>query len=179
VGTITNAASGTVPAGSVISQNPMAGTQVAPGSAVDLVISSGPPPVVVPDVVGQTQALATNIIIATNLAVGTITHVGSETVPLGVVISQDPAAGTEVPVGSPVNLIVSSGPPPSIVFTHSENQLVLSWPTSATGFTLWFNTNFASTNWTVVSPPATIVDGSYVSTNQFTEPAGFFRLQGE
>ena len=42
VGTVTNSASATVPAGSVISQNPIAGTQVAPGSAVNLVVSTGP-----------------------------------------------------------------------------------------------------------------------------------------
>ena len=43
VGTTTSALSATVPAGSVISQNPRAGTQVAPGTAVALVISTGPP----------------------------------------------------------------------------------------------------------------------------------------
>jgi beta-lactam-binding protein with PASTA domain len=42
-GTVSNASSTTVPAGSVISQNPGAGTLVAPGSAVALVVSSGPP----------------------------------------------------------------------------------------------------------------------------------------
>ena len=43
VGTVSNASSTTVPAGAVISQNPGAGTLVAPGSAVALVVSSGPP----------------------------------------------------------------------------------------------------------------------------------------
>jgi beta-lactam-binding protein with PASTA domain len=42
VGTITTASSATVPAGSVISQNPAAGTSVATGSGVSLVLSSGP-----------------------------------------------------------------------------------------------------------------------------------------
>jgi hypothetical protein len=41
VGTITNQASNTVAAGNVISESPSSGTQVAPGSAVDLVVSSG------------------------------------------------------------------------------------------------------------------------------------------
>ena len=44
LGTVSTASSTTVPAGSVISQNPGAGTLVAPGSAVALVVSSGPPP---------------------------------------------------------------------------------------------------------------------------------------
>ncbi len=42
VGTVTFTNSATVPAGSVISQNPGAGTSVAPGSAVNLTVSVGP-----------------------------------------------------------------------------------------------------------------------------------------
>ena len=44
VGTVTTAPSATVPAGDVISQSPTGGTSVPPGSAVDLVISTGPTP---------------------------------------------------------------------------------------------------------------------------------------
>ena len=42
VGTVTEAASQTVPAGAVLSQNPAAGASVTRGSAVNLVVSSGP-----------------------------------------------------------------------------------------------------------------------------------------
>jgi Bacterial Ig domain/PASTA domain len=42
LGTVTTTTSTTVPAGSVISQNPAAGTKVASGTAVALVVSSGP-----------------------------------------------------------------------------------------------------------------------------------------
>ncbi len=42
VGTTTNASSATVPSGSVISQSPVGGTQAQSGSAVNLVISTGP-----------------------------------------------------------------------------------------------------------------------------------------
>jgi hypothetical protein len=45
VGTVSNASSATVPAGSVISQNPVGATQVASGSAVTLTVSTGPPAV--------------------------------------------------------------------------------------------------------------------------------------
>jgi hypothetical protein len=44
VGAETTASSTTVPSGSIISQNPAAGTPAATGSAVSLVTSSGPPP---------------------------------------------------------------------------------------------------------------------------------------
>jgi beta-lactam-binding protein with PASTA domain/subtilisin family serine protease len=114
VGAITNASSTTVPAGSVISENPMAGTQVAVGSAVALMVSSGPPLVAVPNVVNMTQAAATTAITNAGLAVGAITNASSTTVPAGSVISENPTAGTQVAIGSAVALVVSSGPPPVV-----------------------------------------------------------------
>jgi hypothetical protein len=108
VGTVTNAASNTVPSGSVISESPVAGTMVDPGSAVNLVVSSGPPQVAVPNVVGQTQAAATTAITGAGLVVGTVTTAASNTVPSGSVISESPVAGTMVNSGSAVNLVVSS-----------------------------------------------------------------------
>ena len=42
LGAVSQASSATVPSGSVISQNPAAGTSVAAGSAVSLVVSTGP-----------------------------------------------------------------------------------------------------------------------------------------
>jgi beta-lactam-binding protein with PASTA domain len=114
VAAITTAPSLTVPAGAVISQNPVAGTQITLGSAVALVVSSGLPLVAVPNVVNATQAVATTAIGSVGLTVGTITTASSATVPAGSVISQNPAAGTQVVVGSPVALVVSSGPAPAI-----------------------------------------------------------------
>ena len=42
VGQVTPQASATVPEGSVVSSAPAAGVEVDPGSAVDLVVSTGP-----------------------------------------------------------------------------------------------------------------------------------------
>ncbi len=106
VGPVTEQSSSTVAPGTVISQNPPAGTNVAHGSPVDLVVSSG---VAVPDVAGQTQAAATSAITAASLMVGTVTQQSSSTVASGSVISQSPAAGKNVAGGSAVNLVVSSG----------------------------------------------------------------------
>jgi subtilisin family serine protease len=110
VGTVSNANNDTVPAGDVISQNPAPGTDVLVSSAVDLVVSLGPALVTVPDVVGETQALAEATINATNLTVGTVSNANSDTAPAGDVISQNPAPGTDVLVGSAVDLVVSLGP---------------------------------------------------------------------
>ena len=52
----TNMASSGVPAGSVISTNPAAGTQAPRNSTVTMNVSTGPEQVTVPNVVGKTQA---------------------------------------------------------------------------------------------------------------------------
>src|SRR5207244_761201 len=72
VGTVTSASSLAVPAGSVISQNPIAGTQVGSGTAVNMVVSTGPAPVSVPNVVNATQSAATTSITGAGLVVGTV-----------------------------------------------------------------------------------------------------------
>jgi eukaryotic-like serine/threonine-protein kinase len=77
---------------------------VAQGSPVNLLISSGPDTVVVPNVEGLTQAAATTAITAGKLRVGTVTKQASSTVATGNVISQEPASGDSVVQGSPVNL---------------------------------------------------------------------------
>lgn len=70
-------------------------------------------PTEVPDVVGQVVYDAMNAIQSMDLQVGYVEWIHSETVPQNFVISQDPAAGTEVEEGTAVNLIVSDGEPQS------------------------------------------------------------------
>ena len=117
VGTVTTATSPTVAIGAVISQNPTAGNNVAPGSAVALVVSLGAQ---VPDVVGLTQSVAHTALISAGLTVGTVTAVFSDTVPLGTVISQNPPAGTNVAPGSGVALEISSGPPAFLMGVQND-----------------------------------------------------------
>jgi len=71
--------------------------------------------VTVPNAVGLEQAAAEAAITSGGLAVGTIGHTFSLTVPAGSVISQDPNAGTSVVPGSGVDLLVSLGQPPVAV----------------------------------------------------------------
>src|ERR1700675_1351359 len=114
-GTVTQQISNTVATGNVISQDPASGNSVAQGSQVNLVISSGPQMVIVPNVEGLTQDAATTAITAAKLMVGTVTQQSSNTVATGNVISQDPASGNSVAQGSQVNLVISSGPQMVIV----------------------------------------------------------------
>src|SRR5262252_2229930 len=157
VGTVTTQSSTTVPSGSVISQNPTAGTQVVVGSAVNLVVSSGPPQVAVPNVVGLTQAAATTAITNVNLVLGTVTTQSSTTVPSGSVISQNPTSGTQVVVGSAVNLVVSSGPAqvavPNVV---GLTQAAATTAITSAGLTVGTVTTASST---------TVAAGSVISQN--------------
>lgn len=68
--------------------------------------------VVVSNVVGLTQAVASTTIVGAGLAVGTVTQAYSWTVDPGLIISQNPVSGMSVSPGAIVSLIISKGPPP-------------------------------------------------------------------
>ncbi len=105
------AADDTVPAGNVISQDPASGTEVADGSAVNIVVSTGPDEpttVPVPDVTGKSAADAQAELEAAGFTV-TAEEQSSDTVEADLVIETNPSAGTEVAPGTDVKMIVSSG----------------------------------------------------------------------
>lgn len=101
--------SDTVDEGKVVGTNPAAGKSVSNGTEVTVIVSKGPKPVTVPNVVGATQADAQATLEALGLKVQTSTQ-NSDTVPSGSVISQDPAADSESSEGATVNLVISQGP---------------------------------------------------------------------
>lgn len=114
VGSVTYEFSSTVDINVVISQNPIGGTTISEGDAVNLVVSLGDS-AIVPDVVGLDQPAATIAIMGAAFAVGSISAAYDEGVPLGLVISQTPVAGTEAAVGSDVDIVLSLGPTPVTV----------------------------------------------------------------
>ncbi|MBI3245681.1 MAG: VCBS repeat-containing protein [Deltaproteobacteria bacterium] len=87
-------------------------------------------PATVPNVVGQAPATAESMIGAAGLTVGVTSAASSTIVPVGQVLSQNPAAGTSVAPGSAVNLVISTGPPPpgltlvSITVSPSDLQIL-------------------------------------------------------
>jgi PASTA domain len=97
------------PAGIVLSTTPTAGTQLASGSAVNLVVSRGPRPCVVPNVVGKTLRSATGAISHANCRLGRVKHASSPRVKLGRVIAQSPSPGRRLRARAPVNVVVSRG----------------------------------------------------------------------
>lgn len=89
-------------------QNPEAETTIRKGDAVILVISSGPVPFEMPDVVGMTADEATAQLQTKNMKI-TRDRVASTDVQKDRIISQTPAAGNQVTRDDPVTLTVSGG----------------------------------------------------------------------
>ena len=105
-------ASATVPKGEVYRQQPAAGTTVQRGATVTYWVSNGQPQVKVPDLSGLDQTQATAALQAVGLLLGTpVGQVASDTVPVGDVVDQNPAAFTTVPKGSSVTIDISTGTP--------------------------------------------------------------------
>jgi serine/threonine-protein kinase len=99
------------PSGIVIRQSPEGGTRLNEGSTVTLTVSSGPGNASVPPLEGLTLPQAEQAIKQQNLKPGRVSYQTSTSVPKNTVISSDPASGATLPVGSKVNLFVSSGKP--------------------------------------------------------------------
>ena len=92
----------TVPSGSVLSQGTKTGTQVTRGTTITVVLSQGPPLVVVPDVVSMTKNQARKILEAAGFVVTFYDFVPRPRA--GVVEVQSPAAGAQAPQGSTIKL---------------------------------------------------------------------------
>ena len=116
--TTTTKNSDTVEAGYVIETDPEAGSEVAEGSTVELIISSGPEEetAIVNDCtdVGEERSVAA---LESRGFVVSITRVYSDDYDEGIVISQSPDGGTEAKVGSTVELVISMGPEPADTVT--------------------------------------------------------------
>ena len=94
--------------GRVVSQSPAANTEVDEGFTVTVRISKGPENPTMPQVVGATVDSAREELQPLGVEVEMVEQ-GSATIPAGIVIAQEPPAGTQVETGSTVHLIVSAG----------------------------------------------------------------------
>jgi serine/threonine-protein kinase len=118
LGTVTQDISTTVPPGSVISQDPVAGTKVDRGSPVSFVVSTGSPSpspspsptaagVAVPNVYGMQSTAAAAELSAAGLTPSFRQKANTGQEP-GTVVRIKPDAGTVVPDGSTVLLVIAS-----------------------------------------------------------------------
>jgi serine/threonine-protein kinase len=102
----------TVTAGSVISTDPTAGSNILKDGTVSAVVSLGPERYAVPAMRGMPLADAEDALEELSLVVGDTTERFSETVARGVVLGSSPKAGTELKRDAAVDLVVSKGPRP-------------------------------------------------------------------
>jgi serine/threonine-protein kinase len=96
------------PPGTVIWQDPPPGTILRPNSVVQLVVSAGPALVAVPDVIGLSIPVASRILAAAGVRVGSVDSSPAGQEP-GIVLATRPAAGVGRPRGAAVALVVSRG----------------------------------------------------------------------
>jgi serine/threonine-protein kinase len=107
-GEVTRAFDEAVPQGRVVSQNPTPGTSVRRETPVSFVVSRGPRPIRVPDVVGDSVEQAVAEIEQAGL-VASVRKEFSDEVERGFVVSQRPGDGTLV-AGDTVTVVASLGP---------------------------------------------------------------------
>lgn len=96
-----------LPRGQVTASDPAANARVLVPSTVNLVISSGPSAVTVPDVVGRSYPAARSQLEELGLRIGNVTIDNLSLEPANTVLSQAPEAGQLVPTGVRISLTVS------------------------------------------------------------------------
>jgi beta-lactam-binding protein with PASTA domain len=93
----------------VLSQSSAAGSTLRPGSRVRVVVSAGPKPqpaTTVPNVVGQDQATAANNLRAAGFRVVVLNRPTKDQSKDGLVIDEQPRAGSSIPAGSQVTIFI-------------------------------------------------------------------------
>ncbi|HEX6145899.1 MAG TPA: Stk1 family PASTA domain-containing Ser/Thr kinase [Acidimicrobiia bacterium] len=111
VGQVTQRADADFAEGIVIEQDPSAGVRVGADAPVNLVVSTGPEVVIVPNLVDLSERDATAQLQALGLLVRVVDEYSEEVEP-DLVIRTDPVADTEVQLGDTVLIVVSLGPAP-------------------------------------------------------------------
>jgi serine/threonine-protein kinase len=129
------ASSDTVAAGTVLGTSPPGGTEVKPNTPVQLIVSSGPPVLTVPSVLGDTQADASKALSSLGFKV-TVTQDYSATISAGDVISQNPVGGSQLAKFQPVTIDVSKGPQTVVIPNIAQGASVSDTTAKLTGLGL-------------------------------------------
>lgn len=96
-------------AGQVLRLEPSSG-YLNEGDSLTVYVSTGPTTFKLPDLEGMTESQAKTAIKDAGMTVGTITEDYSSEIEEGLIMSQSPAAGTKVPKGTVVDIVISQGP---------------------------------------------------------------------
>ena len=98
------------PRGLAMLTRPPAGTALAPGAGLALVVSRGAPTISVPDLLGMSIADARTRLELDGLQLGTPTRRRTADATPGTVVEQRPAAGTLASPGTVVDIVVARSP---------------------------------------------------------------------
>lgn len=93
----------------IISQDPSPYVLVKKGRIINVVISSGPPKVLVPDFISMNFKEAQEIIYENKLLIGKIEEIPDPNVGVGIIIEQYPSPKTYVEEGTKIDLKISKG----------------------------------------------------------------------
>lgn len=151
----TQVESSTVPANTIIKQNHTGSTPE--NASIVFTVSSGEATTQVPDLHLDSAGQAGVTLTMQMLSLGTTTNMSSTSVSPNDVISQSIPAGTSVAVGTKVNIVVSTGPPPTT--TTSSTSTTTTSTTSTTTPTTLAPTSTTLTPPPTSLPPATIPPG--------------------
>ena len=154
--TITEDYSNVIPDGCVISTTPAAGEPVAAGSTVVLLVSKGEKieMTVVPNFVGSTSVDAYQMLVKSDLRLGTVNYRYDETAEYGIIIEQSLTVGTSVPKGvAKINFVISKGPEPVETEESSAETSAEGEPAAAT----------------TASPAETAAETTAVTTTSFDD----------
>jgi len=96
-----------VPVGAVLRTDPAAGTQLAVGATVTLILSAGPRPIVVPQVTGRSQSDAEKALTDAGFTIGAVTKTFDARSDAGTVLRTTPTVGSTAARGSAIDLTVA------------------------------------------------------------------------
>ena len=142
--TVSEDYSDVVPDGCVISTSPAAGEKVSAGATVILLVSKGEKieTTVVPNFVGTTSVDAYELLVKSDLRLGTISYRYDDYADYGIIVEQSLSMGTPVPKGmAKINFVISKGPEPAV--TEPAGTVTEPAETSAaTDFDDWLSNRF-------------------------------------
>ena len=98
------------PTGLAMMTRPAAGTALAPGAGLTVVVSRGAPTIPVPDLLGMASGDARTRLENEGLQLGTVTRRRTTEGSPGTVVAQSPAAGTLAAPGTVVDIVVARSP---------------------------------------------------------------------
>ena len=100
-------ASDDVPAGEVISQTPIAGTNVKAKRIIHLTVSKGGSAMLIPDLKGLTLSQAKERLDKLGLTLGAVENGNDPDKPSEIIISQSPEPGSKTTKGTRVNIVIN------------------------------------------------------------------------